>query len=54
MIRAYSGPLSTIAGIIITVLALVTNLPLLDLAVATAWLSVPAVLASPQAMTQRQ
>ncbi len=29
------------AGIIITVLALVTNLPLQDLAVATAWLSCP-------------
>ena len=33
------------SGIIITVLALVTGLPLMDLAVATAWLSVPAVLA---------
>lgn len=34
-----------LAGIIITVLALVTGLPLSELAVATAWLSVPAVLA---------
>lgn len=45
-IIGYAGLMSLeMAGIIITVLALVTNLPLLDLAVATAWLSVPAVLA---------
>ena len=45
-IIGYAGLMSLeLAGIIITVLALVTGLPLLDLAVATAWLSVPAVLA---------
>ena len=45
-IIGYAGLMSLeMAGIIITVLALVTGLPLLDLAVATAWLSVPAVLA---------
>lgn len=45
-IIGYAGLMSLeMAGIIITVLALVTNLPMQDLAVATAWLSVPAVLA---------
>ena len=45
-IIGYAGLMSLeMAGIIITVLALVTGLPLMDLAVATAWLSVPAVLA---------
>lgn len=41
----YAGLMSLeLAGMIITVLALVTNLPVRELAVATAWLSVPAVL----------
>ncbi len=45
-IIGYAGLMSLeMSGIIITVLALVTGLPLMDLAVATAWLSVPAVLA---------
>jgi lactate permease len=45
-IIGYSGLMSLeLAGIIITVLALVTGLPLTELAMATAWLSVPAVLA---------
>lgn len=45
-IIGYSGLMSLeLGGIIITVLALVTGLPLKELAVATAWLSVPAVLA---------
>lgn len=45
-IVGYAGLMSLeMAGIIITVLAVVTGLPLMDLAVATAWLSVPAVLA---------
>jgi lactate permease len=44
-IIGYSGLMSLeLAGIIITVLAIVTGLPLKELAVATAWLSVPAVL----------
>ncbi|HEY9072536.1 MAG TPA: L-lactate permease [Desulfobaccales bacterium] len=42
----YAGLMSLeMAGIIITVLATVTGLPLNELAAATAWLSVPAVLA---------
>jgi lactate permease len=45
-IIGYAGLMSVeMAGIIITVLALVTGLPLDQLAAATAWLSVPAVLA---------
>jgi lactate permease len=45
-IIGYAGLMSVeMAGIIITVLALVTGLPLGELAAATAWLSVPAVLA---------
>lgn len=45
-IIGYAGLMSVeMAGIIITVLALVTGLPLADLAAATAWLSVPGVLA---------
>jgi len=45
-IIGYAGLMGIkMAGIIITVLALVTGLPFNDLAVATAWLSVPAVLA---------
>ena len=45
-IIGYSGLMSLeLAGIIITVLALVTGLPARELAVATAWLSVPAVAA---------
>lgn len=45
-IIGYSGLMSVeMAGIIITVLALVTGLPLAELASATAWLSVPATLA---------
>jgi lactate permease len=45
-IIGYAGLMSVeLAGIIITVLALVTGLPLDHLAAATAWLSVPAVLA---------
>jgi len=45
-IIGYAGLMSLeMAGIIITVLALVTGLPLDELATATAWLSVPAVLA---------
>ncbi len=44
-IIGYSGLMSLeMAGIIITVLALVTGLPLAELAAATAWLSVPAML----------
>ena len=45
-IIGYAGLMSVeMAGIIITVLALVTGLPLGELAAATAWLSVPGVLA---------
>jgi lactate permease len=45
-IIGYAGLMSVeMAGIIITVLALVTGLPMAELAAATAWLSVPAVLA---------
>lgn len=45
-IIGYAGLMGLeMAGIIITVLALVTGLPMTELAVATAWLSVPAVLA---------
>lgn len=45
-IIGYAGLMSVeMAGIIITVLALITGLPLGELAAATAWLSVPAVLA---------
>ncbi len=41
----YAGLMSLeMAGIIITVLALVTGLPLAELGAATAWLSVPAIL----------
>ncbi len=41
----YSGLMSLeMAGLIMTVLALVTNLPMAELASASAWLSVPAVL----------
>ncbi len=44
-IVGYAGLMSLeMAGIILTVLSLVTGLPLAELAVATAWLSVPAVL----------
>ena len=44
-IIGYAGLMSIeMAGIIITVLALVTGLPFYDLGVATAWLSVPAAL----------
>ncbi len=44
-IVGYAGLMSVeMAGIIITVLALVTGLPLAELAAASAWLSVPAVL----------
>jgi len=44
-IIGYAGLMSVeMAGIIITVLALVTGLPFDELAAATAWLSVPAVL----------
>jgi lactate permease len=45
-IIGYSGLMSLeLGGIIITVLALVTDLPINELAAATAWLSVPAVAA---------
>jgi lactate permease len=45
-IIGYAGLMSLeMAGIIMTVLALVTGLPLAELATATAWLSVPALLA---------
>jgi lactate permease len=45
-IIGYAGLMGLeMAGIIITVLALVTGLPLEELAAATAWLSVPALLA---------
>jgi lactate permease len=45
-IIGYAGLMGLeMAGIIITVLALVTGLPMAELAAATAWLSVPAVLA---------
>ncbi|MBM4287656.1 MAG: L-lactate permease [Deltaproteobacteria bacterium] len=44
-IIGYSGLMSVeMAGIIITVLALVTGLPFYDLGVAAAWLSIPATL----------
>ena len=44
-IIGYAGLMSVeLAGIIITVLALVTGLPMYDLGVATAWLSIPATL----------
>lgn len=44
-IIGYAGLMSVeMAGIIITVLAMVTGLPLYDLGVAAAWLSVPATL----------
>ncbi|MGC8658474.1 MAG: L-lactate permease [Desulfomonilaceae bacterium] len=44
-IIGYSGMMTLeLAGIIITVLSLVTNLPMDDLGVASAWLSIPATL----------
>jgi lactate permease len=44
-IIGYAGLMSIeLAGIIITILALVTGLPLYNLGVATAWLSIPATL----------
>ncbi|HSO72706.1 MAG TPA: L-lactate permease, partial [Thermodesulfobacteriota bacterium] len=44
-IIGYAGVMSVeLAGIIITVLALVTGLPFYDLGVATAWLSIPGTL----------